>query len=201
MRHRLALLLTLLVALPACDKKDKTPEMPPTPDVALPDSYRDAGASDAAAKPGDAFAVSDTIPVAKNFLPLLPDELGGVKVKRKNTLETKPVAYANYQKSFKQIYNVHIVGPVGPPDQRKAAYPMLGKKGEKTRVGELALEGLEIKGYPGQLTVYAHKHKSEVVVMPNQYVEVKVSVTGTDDARAAIPLAREIDLDKLAEFK
>lgn len=210
MRH--LLLASLLVFGAGCEKM-KLPERPPAPDVPLPpqsdagSANADAAAGSDNAAGGDASAADKPkiedpkSPIGPNLLPFLPETLGGVRARKRQEIKSAPIVHAFYVGEKRKAFNVHISGPTQKYEQRIAAYPLLGKDGEKTDNGGYETVGLKIGDYVGQRTYDTRKKKCETVLFVNEFVEVKVSVQPAAKAGESTKLVEELDLAGLSELK
>lgn len=198
---------TLAIAVIGCESKPKTPSAPPVPDIPLPKTpdasgtTDDAGSADAGGDDAGDEMKDPRSPIAPNLLPFVPEVLDGVRARRRQAVKTSPKAYAFYQGAKHKTYNVQLTGPETTEAKRRAAYPLLGKEGESKDNGIVETTGLKIAGFDAQRTYDSKKKKSEVVVLVNPFVEVKLSVQPAKKADEATKLVEELDLEGISKLR
>lgn len=189
-----------------CETQTKTPSAPPVPDIPLPPPKTDAGSadkkeeSDALDAGGEAKMEDPKAPIAPNLLEYVPHTLAGVKARQRQAVKTSPIAYAFY-KGGKKTYNVSLTGPNQKEADRRAAYPLLGKEGEKDTMGTVEMTGLKVKDFDAVQLFDKKKKKSEAIVLVNPFVEVKVTVQPADKADEAVKLLDELDLEGISNLR
>ncbi len=192
----------LVVLTLSCDSNQRTPSPPPVPDIALPGAESDAAATQSDGDGGTAADPLDGLraPTAENLMEFVPELLDGVKARRRQAIKSSPIVHGFYQSAERRIYNLGLNGPTEQEATRRGRYPLLGKDETQTS-GPEEIKGLKVGGFDAQRTYDSKRKKSEVVVLVNPFVEVKLSVAPTDDADEAVALLSEIDLAGISKLR
>ncbi len=204
-RHVIAATVAFTIG---CESKPKTPSAPPVPDIPLPEKP-DVAEAKSAEKSGDMGAdgggsgemKDPKSPIAPNLLPFVPEVLDGVRARRRQAVQTAPKAYAFFKGPKHKTYNVQLTGPETTEQKRRAANPLLGKEGEVEDNGIVETKGLKVKGFDAQRTYDRKKEKSEVIVLVNPFVEVKLSVQPAKKPDEATKLVETLDLEGISKLR